>query len=206
MSRRRPNWQPLPAKARNPRASGLCLCLDCREPPRYHAWGKPGPWVTVSATFVEQQISGLLGKYTPEIEAQLRDARTRLRAKFPRGHELVYDNYNALVFAISPSQQTSDAFVSVAGYPRWVSLFFLHGKLLPDPQGLLEGQGAQVRSIRLKTAAEIDTPPVAELIAQASLVHRTLFATAPLLATTIKSVSAEQRPRRPPSKASGSRS
>jgi hypothetical protein len=110
---------------------------------------------TVSPPSTESQIAVLLGKYTPEIEAQLRHARARLRAKFPRGHELVYDNYNALVFAISPSERTSEAFVSVAGYPKWVTLFFLHGARLDDPTGLLEGEGAQVRSIRLQHPVDI---------------------------------------------------
>jgi hypothetical protein len=159
----------------------------------------------VSASSVESQIAALLGKYAPEIEAQLRDARARLRAHFPRGHELVYDNYNALVFGISPTERTSDAFVSVAGYPKWVTLFFLHGTWLADPMGLLEGQGVQVRSVRLKSPADIDAPPVAELIAQAALAHQALFAVAPPLATVIKSASAKQRPRRPASKTSASR-
>ena len=60
---------------------------------------------------VESQISIFLRKYTPAVEAQLREARTRLRGMFPRGFELVYDNYNALVFGISPTERTSDAFI-----------------------------------------------------------------------------------------------
>ena len=79
----------------------------------------------MTAIPVESQIAIFLRKYTPTVEAQLREARNRLRAMFPRGFELVYDNYNALVFGISPTERTSDAFISVAGYPRWVTLFFL---------------------------------------------------------------------------------
>ena len=161
---------------------------------------------TVSPPSIESQIAVFLGKYTPEIEAQLRDARARLRAKFPRGHELVYDNYNALVFAISPSERTSEAFVSLAGYPKWVTLFFLHGARLDDPTRLLEGEGAQVRSIRLQSSLDIDTPQVSALIAQASLEHQSVFAGAPPLTTTIKSVAARQRPRRPSSGASSPKS
>jgi hypothetical protein len=101
------------------------------------------------ASAIESQVAVFLGKYTPVVEAQLREARSRLRALFPRGFELVYDNYNALVFGISPTERTSDVFLSVAGYPKWVTLFFLHGDGLRDPSGLLEGQGKQVRSIRL---------------------------------------------------------
>ncbi len=148
---------------------------------------------------IESQISAFLKKYTPAIEGQLREARVRFRAKFPRGFELVYDNYNTLVFAISPTERTSDAFLSVVGYPKWVTLFFLNGKDLRDPNGLLEGQGKQVRSIRLKQPADINTAQVEALIAQAVLRHKAAFLAAPVLTTIVKLVSAKQRPRRPAS-------
>ena len=146
---------------------------------------------------VESQIEGFLGKYTPAIEAQLREARARLRGMFPRGFELVYDNYNALVFAISPSERTPEAFISVVGYPKWVTLFFLHGTDLRDPDGLLEGQGKQIRSVRLKKPASINTPEVRALITQAVRPYESAFLAAPGLTTVIKLVSAKQRPRRP---------
>ena len=145
----------------------------------------------------ESEIAGFLAKYTPAIATQLRDARARLRTMFPRGFELVYDNYNALVFGISPTERTSDAFLSVAGYPRWVTLFFLHGASLRDPGGLLEGKGKQVRGIRLKDPAKINTPEVEALIAQAKLPHEAALCAAPALTIIVKSVSARQRPRTP---------
>ena len=55
----------------------------------------------MSVTAVESQISIFLRKYTPAVEAQLREARARLRAMFPRGFELVYDNYSALVLLVA---------------------------------------------------------------------------------------------------------
>jgi hypothetical protein len=148
-------------------------------------------------SLVESQIDAFLGKYAPTIEAQLREARFRLRTRFSRGFELVFDNYNALVFGISTTERSSDAFVSLAAYPNWVTLFFLHGADLDDPAGLLQGQGKQVRSIRLKDAADIDTRSVRALIAQAVRRHEVALAAAPALTTVIKSVSARQRPRRP---------
>ena len=146
---------------------------------------------------VESQIAAFLGKYSPAVEAQLAEARTRLRAMFPRGFELVYDNYNALVFGISPTERTPDAFLSVAGYPRWVTLFFLHGASLNDPNGLLEGQGKQVRGVRLMEPETMNTPAVEALIAQAVGPRKGALLAAPKLTTIVKSVSAKQRPRRP---------
>ena len=145
----------------------------------------------------EAQIDGFLRKYTPEIEASLRDARARLRSLFPQGYELVYDNYNALVFGISPTLSTRDAFLSLAGYPRWVTLFFLNGRALHDPDGLLEGDGKQVRGIRLRRPDDVNSPAVAALIAQAVQPMAAALRAAPPLSTVVKSVSARQRPRRP---------
>ena len=159
--------------------------------------------MTTSA--LESQIATFVGRYSPPVARQLREARTRLRARFPRGFELVYDNYNALVFGISPTERTQDAFISVAGYPKWVTLFFLHGADLRDPRSRLEGQGKQVRSVRLQDPAEIDTTEVQAFITQAVRPHASAFRAAPPLTTIVKSVVAKQRPRRPPAKPPTSR-
>ena len=148
---------------------------------------------------VERRIATFVDRYTPAIAAQLRDARQRLRAHFPRGVEMVFDNYNALVFGIGPSDRTRESFISIAGYPKWVTLFFLDGADLDDPQGLLEGDGKQVRGIRLETPADMDAPAVAALITQAIAPHRDALAAAAPLATVIKAEVEKQRPRRPAS-------
>lgn len=151
----------------------------------------------MNASDPEPQVASFLAKYSPAIEAQLTDARRRLRGFFPRGFELVFDNYNALVFGISPTERASDAFLSIAGYPKWVTLFFLHGTSLSDPNGLLEGQGKQIRSIRLADPSQMNEPEVEALIAQAVLPHQPTLLTAPALATIVKTAVAKQRPRRP---------
>jgi len=145
----------------------------------------------------EARIEAFVDKYAPAIAAQLRDARRRLRARFPRGVEMVFDNYNALVFGIGPTDQSRDSFISIAGYPRWVTLFFLDGAGLHDPEGLLEGDGRQVRSVRLKAPADLDTPAVAALVAQAIAPHADALARAAPLSTVIKAEVAKQRSRRP---------
>jgi hypothetical protein len=146
---------------------------------------------------VEAKIAGFLGEYMPEIEAQLRRARQGLRACFTHGFELVFNNYNALVFGISPTERASDAFISVAGYPRWVTLFFLDGAELEDPAGLLEGDGKQVRGIRLTPAAQIGSPHVQALIAQAVRPQASRLGAAPPLTTVVKQAAAKRRLRRP---------
>ena len=154
----------------------------------------------MNADATERRIEAFVAKYTPAIAAQLRDARQRLRAHFPRGVEMVFDNYNALVFGIGPTDKSRESFISIAGYPKWVTLFFLDGASLDDPQELLEGDGKQVRGIRLKTPADLDAPAVAALIAQAIAPHADALAKAAPLATVIKAEVDKQRPRRPAAK------
>ena len=146
----------------------------------------------------EPDIASFLAKYSPEIAAQLRGARAKLQALFPQGFELVYDNYNALVFCFGPTDRASDAILSVAGYPRWITLFFAKGRLLQDPDGLLQGTGSIIRSIRLGAPADLDRPEVRALIDQAIHPQLPALTAAPPLRTLLKSISARQRPRRQP--------
>jgi hypothetical protein len=146
----------------------------------------------------ESRIAAFLARYTPEIAAQAKACRAALRRLIPRGHELVYDNYNALVFGYAPTPKTSTAVLSIAAYPRWITLFFRHGTTLNDPQSLLEGSASQVRRIRLQSSDDLDRPAVRSLIAAALGPCAADFAQAGPLTTVVKSVAARQRPRRPP--------
>src|SRR5436190_1239322 len=94
-----------------------------------------------------KQLSTFIAKFDPAIAKLVRSARTVLRKRFPTAVELVYDNYNALAIGYSPTEKTSDAFVSLAVYARGVNLYFIYGAFLPDPQKLLQGSGNQGRFI-----------------------------------------------------------
>lgn len=141
----------------------------------------------------EAQLAAFLAKYLPDIAAQAVQVRKKLQRLLPGAVELVYDNYNALVVGFSPTPKPSEAILSIALYPKWVTLFFLKGARLADPAGLLEGSGSTVRGIRLAGAADLDRPEVRDLVEQAwpgaQQAKRQVI---------IQSISAKQRPRRPP--------
>jgi hypothetical protein len=99
------------------------------------------------------QVSKFIAKYSPSVATQFRSARSKVRALFPRGYELVYDNYNALGCGFSTSPKGSGVLVSIVAYQKWVTLFFFYGTRLSDPDKLLQGSGSRIRSIRLVPAA-----------------------------------------------------
>ena len=141
------------------------------------------------------QIEAFVARYTPEIATQMRRARADLRKLIPKGYELVYDSHNALIFAFGPTARASELVISIAGYPNWVTLFFARGNALEDPQGLLEGSGVTIRSIRLAPFGVLRSRPVRALIRQALAAQADSFKHAPALTTVLKSISPKRRPR-----------
>ena len=142
-----------------------------------------------------KQLSGFLAKFNPPIAKLAKAARARLRKRLPGAIEMVYDNYNALVIGFSPTERPSDAILSLVIFPKRVSVCFLQGKHLPDPQRVLVGAGNQVRFIRLdEDAAILDTAPLRALVAEAIAFGETPFRGKGRL--VIRAIMKTQRPRR----------
>jgi hypothetical protein len=149
----------------------------------------------------EAQLAGFLAKFTPGIASQAETVLGKLRKRLPNALELVYDNYNALAIGFAPSERASEAILSIAVFPKWISLFFLQAKGLPDPANLLKGQGNVARHIVLRDPSVFDQPEVQDLIDEALARVRVPLDPAAKHRLIIKSISAKQRPRRPPENA-----
>lgn len=61
----------------------------------------------------------------------------------------------------------SDGYAYIMPFRSWVNLGFFQGTKLMDPHGLLEGTGAKLRHIKLRTVAETEQPGVRELVEEA---------------------------------------
>ena len=144
-----------------------------------------------------RQLAAFLAKYDPSIAAIAKGALSRMRKRLPGAVELVYDNYNALVIAFSPSSRASEALFSIAVYPRWVNVFFAQGARLADPGKLLEGSGTKMRHIVLKQAADLQSKEIEALIASALALADHPIDPQQRHQLLIKAVAAKQRPRRP---------
>jgi hypothetical protein len=144
----------------------------------------------------QRQLDGFIDRYSPEIAGDARRALTFMTSRLPTATRFVYDNYNALVVGFRTSDKVGDIILSIALYPRCVTLFFLRGTVLPDPDGLLQGSGSTVRSVRLQPIWRLETPEVGALIdaAVANAAPLSAGGEGPLI---IKSISAKQRSRRP---------
>jgi hypothetical protein len=145
----------------------------------------------------EQRLNGFLAAFTPEVEALARSVLEKMRGRLPNATEMVYDNYNALVCGFGPTERASEAIFSIVMYPRYVSLCFLQGAVLPDPKGLLQGEGHVVRHIRLEDEKTLDRADVKAMMALALKMAEVPMDTKAEYKLVIKSVSPKQRSRRP---------
>jgi hypothetical protein len=144
-----------------------------------------------------KQLNSFLAKYDPKVASLARRALVKMRKRLPSAIEMVYDNYNALAIGFCPTMRPSEAIFSIVLYPRYVTLFFLQGASLPDPNRRLEGSASRVRRITLESAATLDDPEIVSLMNTA--LHRAKVPLDPKQRhqLIIKFISAKQRPRRP---------
>jgi hypothetical protein len=148
----------------------------------------------------EEQLASFMAKYTPEIISLAKAIRARMREVYPTALELVYDNYNALAIGFAPSERTSEAIFSVVLYPKWVSFFFLQARGLPDPDKILRGNGAVCKHIVLPSLDALNSPAVRTMMREAEVQAKVPFDPKGVHRLIIKSISKNQRPRRPAGK------
>jgi len=146
----------------------------------------------------QRQLESFISKYSPEVAREGRAAIKALERLVPGAVRMVYDNYNFLVVGFGPSERASEAVLSLAFAPRWISLCFLQGgPKLPDPHKLLRGSGTVVRNVRLESAGDLNRPAIRALITES--LRRAAMPIDPRAKgrLLIKSISGKQRPRRP---------
>jgi hypothetical protein len=144
----------------------------------------------------KERLAGYIARFSPEIATLARSALALMRKRLPGAVELVYDNAYALVVGFSPNERPSSALFSVVIYPKKVSLCFLYGARLPDPDGLLAGSGNQVRHIRLEDARTLERPKVRAMMNAAVAWAGDPFDPSTPRRTIVRAVSANRRPRR----------
>jgi hypothetical protein len=116
---------------------------------------------------MSEELDRIIARRPPAMAKLTREVLKKLRPRFPGAAELIYDKNNALVIGFGSSDRPSSVINSIAVYTKWINLYFFEGDTLPDPEGILQGAGSTVRSIRIESAADLDRPAVKALMAAA---------------------------------------
>jgi hypothetical protein len=122
---------------------------------------------TPAPTLTNAQLTAIIDARPPAMAKLTKAVLAKVRERLPGSVEMVYDKKNALVIGFCSAERAANVINSIAVYSKWVNLYFFEGDTLPDPEGLLQGTGSMVRSIRVTDAADLDRPAVKALIAEA---------------------------------------
>ena len=114
-----------------------------------------------------KELDRIIAKQTPGMVKLTKQVLAKLRARFPGAVEMVYDKKRGMVVGFCPDERASNVINSIGVYSKWINLYFFEGGTLPDPEGLLQGTGSIVRSIRITDAKDLDRPAVRALMAEA---------------------------------------
>lgn len=118
-------------------------------------------------TLTSAQLTAIIDARPSAMAKLTKAVLAKVRERIPGSIELVYDKKNSLVIGFCSAERASNVINSIAVYSRWINLYFFEGDTLPDPDGLLQGTGSMVRSIRVTEAAALDRPAVKALMAEA---------------------------------------
>ena len=143
----------------------------------------------------EQQLRSFIAKFAPANQRLIRALRAATRRRLPGANEIVYDNYNFLVVAYSPTDKTADSYFSIGVDKNGANLFFGYtGAKIPDPKKLLQGKGSMNRFVRLDSPEALDQRDVRALVDSSIALSKPPSAARGKL--MIRGVSPKQRPRR----------
>ena len=114
-------------------------------------------------------LPSMIARLPPAMARLTRAVLAKMRRMHPGATELVYDKSRSLVIGFCTTDRASSAINSIGVYRKWINVYFFAGDALPDPEGLLQGSGSMVRTVRITDAKELDRPALKTLIANARL-------------------------------------
>jgi hypothetical protein len=106
----------------------------------------------------------ILAGHTPEVREFCEALRSLVRAEAPDAFEVAYPSWHGIGY----HHPESGYFCAIFPMNDYVKLGFEFGVLLPDPEGLLTGQGKQVRYVNIRQPEDIRAEAIRQLI-QAAL-------------------------------------
>jgi len=106
----------------------------------------------------------ILAEHTPEVRALAERLRLLIRETIPEASEAAYPVWHGIGYR----HPEIGYFCAIFPLEHEVKLGFEFGVLLPDPTGLLQGQGRQVRYVHIVSEKDIRVRPLRALLRAAA--------------------------------------
>ena len=118
--------------------------------------------VTDKGTFED-----VVSESTPEMQAIAYALRELLADVMPNITEVPWAKQKIAGYGVGVKKM-SEHFCYIAPFKAHVNLGFMYGADLPDPEGLLEGGGQDLRHIKIRSLKDIENPAIRVLVEEAS--------------------------------------
>lgn len=112
------------------------------------------------------QFSDLLQLASEPLRPVMESVRALILEIDPDVCEVVRLGEKAASYGCGPRKMI-DGYAYIMPFRSWVNLGFFQGTSLADPQGLLEGTGARLRHVKLRTVDDTEQPGVRALVKEA---------------------------------------
>jgi hypothetical protein len=111
----------------------------------------------------------LLAYNQPQAKALARDLRRLIRRVLPAAKEKIYLGWGG---ADHGHGAAGRGFLAIGPQKSYVNLYFLQGKDLNDPQGMLECTGKRLRHVKIKKPADLKSRALEAPVRQAARPNR----------------------------------
>jgi hypothetical protein len=118
------------------------------------------------AEVVHGSFSEVLAAAPPGLRPVCAALRRLIAARHPGFVEVVWARQQIASYGVGP-RKMSEHYAYIGVQRSHVNLGFYHGSALADPAGLLEGTGRRLRHVKVRSAAEAGSAPLAELLLRA---------------------------------------
>jgi hypothetical protein len=118
----------------------------------------------------EGRFEEIVAGSPPEIRALATGARALIFDVLPQTVEVVWPRQGTAGYGTGPRKMT-EHFCWLAPAARHVVFGFNYGAELPDPAGLLEGTGALMRHVKIRTPDDLAAPALRALV-EVAVTHR----------------------------------
>ncbi|HEX8844840.1 MAG TPA: DUF1801 domain-containing protein [Pyrinomonadaceae bacterium] len=112
---------------------------------------------------MSREFDDFISSYQKEVQAIARQVRDLIFQVAPGVSEHVYPAMKVIRYGLEGNKMAGLVFFLMPLKDR-VNLGFNHGTSLPDPKGLLEGTGKNLRHVKLKNVESVRAPALRALL------------------------------------------
>ena len=107
---------------------------------------------------------------SPHSRQLAEQARALIQGVYPAVVEVPWPKQKVIGYGVGPKKM-SEHFCYISVSKNHINIGFMYGAELPDPEGLLDGEGKLLRHVRITRSEQLSNPALRQLIKDAS-VHR----------------------------------